>query len=48
LSGVLFLLTFCVVGGCNKANNSNVNFTIDLNQSQFNILHKQLWCFGVV
>jgi len=39
--GVCFLLIF-LTGGCDKSNNTNVNFTIDLTQSQFS----QLQAYG--
>ncbi len=38
MSGAIFMLTFLIIGGCNKDNNTAVNFTIDLTQPQFSAL----------
>lgn len=35
----IFFLTLLTVTGCNKDNNNNVNFTIDMTQSQFAALN---------
>jgi hypothetical protein len=38
LTGVIFLFTFFIIGGCDKDNNTAVNFTIDITQAQFSQL----------
>jgi hypothetical protein len=40
----VFVLALIISAGCNKDNNNNVNFTIDLTQPQFSILQNN---FGV-